>query len=141
MPLRRLRHFGGLRQACQGAGRDPAAGFSRRAPAATPPPRPAPPVWLRGGELIELMAREFFLLEHLVQRASETYTRGELLEFVRDVSLRERAEIVDACVSGVCAKVGPLASRRFRVSGSALGTWSSAGQRSRPALFGSATNE
>jgi DNA-binding response OmpR family regulator len=56
---------------------------------------------------VELTAREFALLTHLLRKAGETCTREELLDGVWSCAHDPGTNVVDVCVRRLRAKLGP----------------------------------
>lgn len=61
----------------------------------------------RGGQKIELQAREFALLEYLLRNAGRVVTKTMILEHVWDYSFDPQTNVVDVLVHRVRAKVDP----------------------------------
>ncbi|QFT62271.1 two-component system, OmpR family, response regulator [Roseivivax halotolerans] len=59
----------------------------------------------RGGEAIDLLPREFALLEHLLRRKGRVQTRTMLLEAVWDIHFDPQTNVVETHVSRLRAKV------------------------------------
>ncbi len=59
----------------------------------------------RGGETIDLLPREFALLEHLLRRKGRVQTRTMLLESVWDLNFDPQTNVVETHVSRLRAKV------------------------------------
>ena len=59
----------------------------------------------RGGQLIDLLPREFALLEHLLRRKGRVQTRTMLLEAVWDISFDPQTNVVETHISRLRAKV------------------------------------
>ena len=59
----------------------------------------------RGGEPIDLLPREFRLLEYLVKHAEQTVTRSMLLEHVWDVHFDPHTSVVETHVSRLRSKI------------------------------------
>ena len=59
----------------------------------------------RGGAPIDLLPREFALLEHLLRRKGRVQTRTMLLEAVWDLSFDPQTNVVETHVSRLRAKV------------------------------------
>jgi two-component system, OmpR family, response regulator len=59
----------------------------------------------RGGEPIELLPREFRLLEYLMRHAEQTVTRSMLLEHVWDVHFDPHTSVVETHVSRLRSKI------------------------------------
>ena len=59
----------------------------------------------RGGQEIDLLPREFRLLEHLLRRKGRVQTRTMLLEAVWDISFDPQTNVVETHVSRLRAKV------------------------------------
>ncbi len=59
----------------------------------------------RGGEAIDLLPREFALLEHLLRRKGRVQTRTMLLESVWDLNFDPQTNVVETHVSRLRAKV------------------------------------
>ncbi len=62
---------------------------------------------VRGGERIELQAREFALLEYLLRHAGRVVTKTMVLEHVYDYSFDPQTNVVDVLVHRLRAKVDP----------------------------------
>jgi len=61
----------------------------------------------RGGQKIDLQAREFSLLEYLMRNAGRVVTKTMILEHVWDYSFDPQTNVVDVLVHRVRAKVDP----------------------------------
>lgn len=61
----------------------------------------------RGGQQVELQAREFALLEYLMRNARRVVTKTMILEHVWDYSFDPQTNVVDVLVHRVRAKVDP----------------------------------
>ena len=59
----------------------------------------------RGGQHIDLLPREFALLEHLLRRKGRVQTRTMLLEAVWDISFDPQTNVVETHISRLRAKV------------------------------------
>ena len=59
----------------------------------------------RAGQVIDLLPREFALLEHLLRRKGRVQTRTMLLEGVWDISFDPQTNVVETHVSRLRAKV------------------------------------
>lgn len=59
----------------------------------------------RAGQLIDLLPREFALLEHLLRRKGRVQTRTMLLEAVWDISFDPQTNVVETHISRLRAKV------------------------------------
>ena len=59
----------------------------------------------RGGQVIDLLPREFALLEHLLRRKGRVQTRTMLLEAVWDIHFDPQTNVVETHVSRLRAKV------------------------------------
>ena len=59
----------------------------------------------RAGETIELLPREFALLEHLVRRKGRVQTRTMLLEAVWGLSFDPQTNVVETHISRLRAKI------------------------------------
>jgi two-component system OmpR family response regulator len=59
----------------------------------------------RGGEPIELLPREFRLLEYLMKHAEQIVTRSMLLEHVWDVHFDPHTSVVETHVSRLRSKI------------------------------------
>ena len=59
----------------------------------------------RGGQHIDLLPREFALLEHLLRRKGRVQTRTMLLETVWDISFDPQTNVVETHISRLRAKV------------------------------------
>lgn len=59
----------------------------------------------RGGQEIDLLPREFALLEHLLRRKGRVQTRTMLLEAVWDISFDPQTNVVETHISRLRAKV------------------------------------
>jgi len=60
----------------------------------------------RGGEAINLTAREYGILEYLARRRGETVTRTELFEHLFDDTEDSLSNLIDVHVSGIRRKLG-----------------------------------
>ena len=60
---------------------------------------------VRAGEVIDLLPREFALLEHLLRRKGRVQTRTMLLEAVWDISFDPQTNVVETHISRLRAKV------------------------------------
>ena len=61
----------------------------------------------RNGELIELTAREYALLEYLAYRAGQVVSRTEIWEHVYDFEADTRSNVVDVYISYLRKKIDP----------------------------------
>jgi two-component system OmpR family response regulator len=68
---------------------------------------PASHAVTRGGERVELTAREFAVLEYLARHAGEAVTRAQLLEHVWDANFDGSTNVVDVYVGYLRRKLGP----------------------------------
>ena len=59
----------------------------------------------RGGTEIDLLPREFALLEHLLRRKGRVQTRTMLLEAIWDISFDPQTNVVETHISRLRAKV------------------------------------
>ena len=59
----------------------------------------------RAGTALNLTAKEFLLLAHLVRSAGETVSRGEIAEHVWDINFATNTNVVDVMVRRLRAKV------------------------------------
>jgi two-component system OmpR family response regulator len=59
----------------------------------------------RAGQAIELLPREFALLEHLLRRKGRVQSRTMLLEAVWDISFDPQTNVVETHVSRLRAKI------------------------------------
>lgn len=59
----------------------------------------------RAGQLIDLLPREFALLEHLLRRKGRVQTRTMLLEAVWDISFDPQTNVVETHISRLRAKI------------------------------------
>jgi two-component system OmpR family response regulator len=59
----------------------------------------------RGGQTIDLLPREFALLEHMLRRKGRVQTRTMLLESVWDISFDPGTNVVETHISRLRAKV------------------------------------
>ena len=60
---------------------------------------------IRAGQVIDLLPREFALLEHLLRRKGRVQTRTMLLEAVWDISFDPMTNVVETHVSRLRTKV------------------------------------
>ncbi len=60
---------------------------------------------VRGGQIIDLLPREFALLEHLVRRKGRIQTRTMLLEAIWDINFDPMTNVVETHISRLRAKV------------------------------------
>ena len=60
---------------------------------------------VRAGKVIDLLPREFALLEHLLRRKGRVQTRTMLLEAVWDISFDPQTNVVETHVSRLRAKI------------------------------------
>ena len=60
---------------------------------------------MRAGQEIDLLPREFVLLEHLIRRKGRVQTRTMLLEAVWDISFDPQTNVVETHISRLRAKV------------------------------------
>ena len=65
----------------------------------------------RGGEKIELQAREFALLEYLLRHAGRPVTKTMILEHIFDYSFDPQTNVVDVLIHRLRAKVDPDKTR------------------------------
>jgi two-component system OmpR family response regulator len=65
----------------------------------------------RGGERIELQAREFALLEYLMRHAGRPVTKTMILEHIFDYSFDPQTNVVDVLMHRLRAKVDPDKTR------------------------------
>ena len=65
----------------------------------------------RGGEKIELQAREFALLEYLLRHAGRPVTKTMILEHIFDYSFDPQTNVVDVLMHRLRAKVDPDKTR------------------------------
>ena len=69
----------------------------------------------RAGQVIDLLPREFALLEHLLRRKGRVQTRTMLLESVWDISFDPQTNVVETHISRLRAKVDkPFATELIR---------------------------
>ena len=69
----------------------------------------------RGGEPVDLLPREWALLEHLLRRKGRVQTRTMLLEAVWDIHFDPQTNVVETHVSRLRAKVDrPFATELIR---------------------------
>jgi two-component system copper resistance phosphate regulon response regulator CusR len=60
---------------------------------------------VRGGVALNLTAKEFLLLAHLVRSAGEVVSRSEIAEHVWDINFETDTNVVDVMVRRLRAKV------------------------------------
>ena len=60
---------------------------------------------VRAGQTIELLPREFALLEHLVRRKGRVQTRTMLLEAIWDINFDPMTDVVETPISRLRAKI------------------------------------
>jgi two-component system OmpR family response regulator len=71
----------------------------------------------RGGEKVELQAREFALLEYLLRHAGRPVTKTMILEHIFDYSFDPQTNVVDVLVHRLRAKVDPDKTRLQTIRG------------------------
>jgi two-component system, OmpR family, response regulator len=75
----------------------------------------------RGGKPVDLVPREFKLLEYLMRRAGETVTRAVLLEDVWNLQAPTYTNVVDVQIGNLRRKLDPTRNRRYIVSVRSVG--------------------
>lgn len=71
----------------------------------------------RGGEKIELQAREFALLEYLMRNAGRAVAKTMILEHIFDYSFDPQTNVVDVLVCRLRAKIDPDKTRLHTLRG------------------------
>ena len=71
----------------------------------------------RGGEKVELQAREFALLEYLMRHAGRTVTKTMILEHIFDYSFDPQTNVVDVLMHRLRAKIDPEKIRLHTIRG------------------------
>jgi len=71
----------------------------------------------RGGQSVELQAREFALLEYLMRQAGRTVTKTMILEHIFDYSFDPQTNVVDVLVHRLRAKIDPEKTRLQTIRG------------------------
>jgi two-component system OmpR family response regulator len=71
----------------------------------------------RGGEKIELQAREFALLEYLMRHAGRPVTKTMILEHIFDYSFDPQTNVVDVLMHRLRAKADPEKTRLQTIRG------------------------
>jgi two-component system, OmpR family, response regulator len=73
------------------------------------------------GKAIDLLPREFTLLEYFMRRAGQIVTRAMLLEDVWNFKFMAQTNVVDVQIGNLRRKLDPTGARRFIVSIRAVG--------------------
>jgi len=71
----------------------------------------------RAGQEVELQAREFALLEHLMRQAGRTVTKTMILEHIFDYSFDPQTNVIDVLVHRLRAKIDPDKTRLHTIRG------------------------
>ena len=75
----------------------------------------------RGGEPIDLLPREYRLLEYLAARAGELVTRTEIEAHIYDDLTSPMSNVVDSAICALRKKIGPDLIRTRRGLGYVFG--------------------
>lgn len=75
----------------------------------------------RGGKPVDLVPREFKLLEYLMRHAGQTVTRAVLLEDVWNLQAPTYTNVVDVQIGNLRRKLDPTRNRRYIVSVRSVG--------------------
>lgn len=75
----------------------------------------------RSGHLVELLPREFKLLEYFMRRPGQIVTRAMLLEDVWNFKFMAQTNVVDVHIGNVRRKLDPTGKRKFIVNVRAVG--------------------
>jgi two-component system, OmpR family, response regulator len=73
------------------------------------------------GKLIDLLPREFILLEYFMRRPGQVVTRAMLLEDVWNFNFMAQTNVVDVQIGNLRRKLDPTGARRFIVNIRAVG--------------------
>ena len=73
------------------------------------------------GRLVDLVPREFKLLEYFMRRPGQTVTRAMLLEDVWNFNFMAQTNVVDVQIGNLRRKLDPTGARRFIVNIRAVG--------------------
>ena len=73
------------------------------------------------GELIDLLPREFTLLEYFMRRPGQIVTRAMLLEDVWNFKFLAETNVVDVQIGNLRRKLDPADARRFIINIRAVG--------------------
>jgi two-component system, OmpR family, response regulator len=71
----------------------------------------------RGGQRVELQAREFALLEYFMRHTGRTVTKTMILEHIFDYSFDPQTNVVDVLVHRLRAKIDPDKTRLHTIRG------------------------
>jgi two-component system OmpR family response regulator len=75
----------------------------------------------RDGELVDLLPREFTLLEYFMRRPGQIVTRAMLLEDVWNFKFLAQTNVVDVQIGNLRRKLDPADARRFIINIRAVG--------------------
>ena len=75
----------------------------------------------RDGELVDLLPREFALLEYFMRRPGQIVTRAMLLEDVWNFKFMAQTNVVDVQIGNLRRKLDPADARRFIINIRAVG--------------------